>query len=369
MDNKVLFAKNLKSARKKAGMSQVQLAEKLSYTGKSISKWESGMAFPPTEILPAIAATLNTDINSLFDFREDASYFLGVDGGGTKTKFLLTDSDGHTLRELTLGCCNPTSIGVSSAGELFYKGIKGICQNIPLGRVSVFIGAAGCGIEQNQKEIYSFLSKLNLSSLKIGSDAENIISAGLKGENGVIAIMGTGSAVFSCISEKRCQIGGYGHFIGDAFSGSELGRACLEAVFGHLDGSGEKTTLTKAVTAEIGNDIPKILSQMYTKGKAYMAALAHYVFSAAENGDAVAKKIININTEKLARQLSAALSLLPADKKYPVILAGGITNFKDKFIDNLKEKITATNLSEIKILPDEPVVGAVLLARKEQNNA
>ena len=64
MDNKQLFAKNLKTARVKAGLSQVKLAEMLSYTGKAISKWESGYALPPAEILPKLAKIL--DVRRVF---------------------------------------------------------------------------------------------------------------------------------------------------------------------------------------------------------------------------------------------------------------------------------------------------------------
>ena len=373
MDNKQLFARNLKNARKKADLSQVKLAEMLSYTGKAISKWESGLALPPSDVLPELARILDTDLNSLFDFREDATYFLGIDGGGTKTKFMLTDKEGNVLKQLILGACNPTSVGIETTVAIFQEGIKQICADIPLGKVSCFIGSAGCGIEANQKIVLEKLKTLNLSGLKVGSDAENIISAGLRGQDGVIAILGTGSIIYTSHQGKRHRIGGYGHFIGDIMSGSEIGRACLEAVFCDIDKSGAKTVLTEKVTAIKGNDVSKILSDMYTQGKTYMAELAHFVFESAAQGDAVANAILDRNIEKLAKQLSTALSFLPSDKAYPIVLAGGITHLANQFFDKLKAKITVKNLSNIKILDKEPVVGAVLLAGatdvKENENA
>ena len=362
LDNKQLFAKNLKTARKNAGLSQVKLAEMLSYSGKAISKWESGTAYPPSEVLPELARILDTDLNTLFDFREEATFFLGVDGGGTKTKFMLTDKSGNVLKTLTLGACNPTSVGIDTSVSVFNEGIKQICSDIPNGKVSVFIGSAGCGIESNQKIIYERLKQLNLSKLVVGGDGENIISAGLRGNDGVVAILGTGSIIYSSYHGKRHRIGGYGHFIGDTMSGSELGRSCLEAVFCDIDKSGAKTSLTEKITAIKGNDVSKILSDMYCEGKTYMSTLAHFVFEAADEGDAVAIKILDRNIERLAEQLSAVLMQLPDDQTFPIVLAGGITNFADKFVKKLKSKITAKNLEDIKILTDEPVCGAVLLA-------
>ena len=104
-----LFAQNLRHRRTELHMSQVKLAEKISYTGKAVSKWESGLVLPPAEVLPSIANALDMDLNTLFDFREKASYFLGIDGGGTKTKFMLTDDGGNILKAVSLGPCNPVS--------------------------------------------------------------------------------------------------------------------------------------------------------------------------------------------------------------------------------------------------------------------
>ena len=350
MNEEQLFSRNLKAARKKLNLSQEQLAQMLSYSDKAVSKWESGVALPPSNTLPLLAKILKTDINSLFDFRRDAVYFLGIDGGGTKTKFLLTGEQGEIIRELTLGSSNPTSVGIEESTNIFYNGIIEICGDIPLGEVSVFIGAAGCGIEQNRNIIYKKLGELYLSALNIGSDAENIIAAGLNGKDGVVCILGTGSIVYSVTKNTCHRIGGYGHFIGDTFSGSELGRAALEAVFSALDKSGPKTVLCEKITKELGTDISKILSDMYGTGKTYMASLAHYVFEAADEGDNVAIEILNSNIKKLACKLSAALSFLPKGNPHKVVLAGGLTNYFDKFIDKLNAEITADNLECITVL-------------------
>ncbi len=372
-DSKQLFARNLKLIRQSRKLSQVKLAEMLSYTGKAVSKWESGSALPPAEVLPRLAKVLNTDLNSLFDFREEPIYFLGVDGGGTKTKFMLTDNKGNVLKHLIKGPCNPTSVGIDTTVSVFTDGIKEICQDIPLGKVSVFIGSAGCGIEANRQTVTERLKGLNLSQLLVQGDGDNIISAGLKGQNGIVAIIGTGSIIYSVLDKKRYRIGGYGHFIGDTFSGTEIGRGALEAVLAELDKSGEHTSLTDIVTAKVGSDISKILTDMYVEGKTYMAQFAFSVFEEAANGDKVAMSIIERNVDALSSKLTAALKNFPETSKVPVILAGGITHFADRFVDRIKSKINDKRLKSIEILNCEPVIGAVLLAGapevKENENA
>lgn len=56
------FSTNLRRLRLKQNLTQEQLAEMLNYSKKSISKWESGHALPPSAILLDIAKLLKTTI-------------------------------------------------------------------------------------------------------------------------------------------------------------------------------------------------------------------------------------------------------------------------------------------------------------------
>lgn len=51
--------------RKKLGLSQTELAEKLNVSNKLISKWETGTSLPATEYLPKLCKALNIGINEL----------------------------------------------------------------------------------------------------------------------------------------------------------------------------------------------------------------------------------------------------------------------------------------------------------------
>ena len=359
------FAKNLKALRIKSGLSQVELAEKISYTAKAVSKWETGNALPPSNVVPLLSQALDTDLNTLFKYRDKPSYYLGIDGGGTKTRFMLVDSNGNTLNLITLPASNPTAVGLDETVRILQDGIKQIL-NVPYPKVSVFAGIAGCGIASNSEYVTSKLASYGFSGLTIASDAENVIYAGLKGKDGIISIMGTGSVTFVSKNGKRTRIGGYGHIIGDAFSGAEFGRACIEAALYDLDKSGEKTAMTKQVLSRV-DDIVDIPNAISTKGKSYLASFADIVFNCAKDGDLVAAEILNNNIHRLAKQLSAALCNFNG-KKVQIVLAGGITNFSNQFLDKLNAQIKSDNQFEIKILKDEPVLGAVLAAGASLDN-
>ena len=63
MNQKKLFARNLKDARKKSGLTQAKLAQLLNYSGKAVSKWERGETFPDTAILLDLANALETSVD------------------------------------------------------------------------------------------------------------------------------------------------------------------------------------------------------------------------------------------------------------------------------------------------------------------
>lgn len=97
-----LFADNLKRLRKNSKLTQVQLAEIIGYSEKAVSKWECGIAIPPINALFLLSETFNVSLDELFAHASAAKYFLGIDGGGTKTDFALADSNGNIIRRLKL---------------------------------------------------------------------------------------------------------------------------------------------------------------------------------------------------------------------------------------------------------------------------
>lgn len=65
MDVKEIFAKKLVVLRKSAGLTQLQLAEKLNYSDKAVSKWERAEAVPDITVLLSIADLFGVSIDSL----------------------------------------------------------------------------------------------------------------------------------------------------------------------------------------------------------------------------------------------------------------------------------------------------------------
>lgn len=64
------LADKLKEARKNAGLTQTELAEKLSVSRQAITKWESGKGIPDIENLRTISKVLEVSIDFLLDDEE-----------------------------------------------------------------------------------------------------------------------------------------------------------------------------------------------------------------------------------------------------------------------------------------------------------
>ena len=62
---KLIVAKNLANFRKANGLTQLELAEKLNYSDKAISKWERGESLPDVYMLQLIADMFGITLNDL----------------------------------------------------------------------------------------------------------------------------------------------------------------------------------------------------------------------------------------------------------------------------------------------------------------
>ncbi len=63
--NQIKIGKFISERRKAAGLTQMQLAEKLNITDRAVSKWECGRAMPDSSIMLELCDILNINVNEL----------------------------------------------------------------------------------------------------------------------------------------------------------------------------------------------------------------------------------------------------------------------------------------------------------------
>ena len=69
-----MFQNNLRSLRKKSGLSQEELGIRLNIARQTISKWENGVSVPDAETLVKLAEILDVSVNELF-FNLEISWY------------------------------------------------------------------------------------------------------------------------------------------------------------------------------------------------------------------------------------------------------------------------------------------------------
>ena len=78
-DIKPIIAKNLSTFRKQSGLTQAELAEKLNYSDKAISRWEHGDTLPDINVLYQLCDFYGIDMNTLISDEADVSENLKPD--------------------------------------------------------------------------------------------------------------------------------------------------------------------------------------------------------------------------------------------------------------------------------------------------
>jgi len=366
MERTVTFAENLKHYRTKLGLTQKQLAQRIGYTEKSVSKWESGSVLPTMEIALQLSDLFQISLDELMFENTSSYYFLGIDGGGTKTAFKLIDKNGMLLSRVTKGPTNPYDIGIESAIAVLKDGIHEVCKGVPYSKITIFAGLAGFGIVgDNTKVLTRFLSKFGFFAFASGSDIENIAALS-DYKKCVLVIMGTGFNVYAINgSHKKC-FAGWGQLFDEGGSGYTFGKDAITAALCAEDGSGAPTLLTELFTKRLGETAGAHLAKFYQGGKRYIAEFADLVFKAAELQDPIAKDILDKNALFVAKKVSVALKHL-ADQDIPVIFAGGISK-EHKILFPMIQKHIAQFQCHLLYLEQEPVDGAIVKAKEIYEN-
>ena len=353
------FAANLRRLRKAAGMTQAELGNAIGYSEKTVSKWECAAGIPDVEGLFALSKILCVSLEALFADDSEV-YFLGIDGGGTKTAFMLADCQGNILRRHEADTSNPADIGIEACTQLLKDGIYAICQDISLTNVVVFAGIAGASALKQQLE--KFFRTLPLRKFACDSDSANLIQAALADGDGVAIILGTGISAWTKRNQQIYRTGGWGYLINEGGCAFDIGQDALKAYFDTVDGMAQPGLLTASIGSLYPEDNAALLRQVYAGGKKWIASLAPKVFDAAQQGDAVAMAIINRNMAVAARVIETAAQRLTAPC-VKVVLAGGLTN-QPQLIDMLKCRMETPERYDLSVLGTEPVTGAVALAMK-----
>lgn len=284
-------------------------------------------------------------------------YLLGVDGGGTKTAFMLTDLDGNSVASITLSRSNPNDIGIDNTIALLLEGFSSLCEQTGITNdciSAIFAGIAGVTANDFISRIKAAVSVAYPDSLiGVNHDGVNILYAAFPESDGAGVICGTGTSCFVKKGDVLHRIGGYGLF--DLYGGGyEIGRAAISHALRTVDGRDSSGFLSEAVKKKAGCDLIKGLGTLIASGKSNIASYATLVYDAYLQSDSYAEGILDAHIGYLAELINTAQRHF--EGTYNVSLAGGIG--KDPITMRiLKPKLTPAAV--VTPLECEPIHGAI----------
>lgn len=296
-------------------------------------------------------------------------YYLGIDGGGTKTTALVCDDFGSTVIRLAGESINFRSVGLEEARMNMSAILKRIEAQTGIGHFrSVFIGMSALSGKAAPNELKAFCDGVfDADVIDMNSDVY-IALAACEDEAPAVAICGTGSMAAAVKDGKVLTKGGFGYLLGDEGSAYAIASDGLKAAVRASENVTEKTLLTERALAFFGAEsVERLLDIFYDPPmpRAKMAQFAAEVTKCAAEGDRAADGILKNQAESFALTVTALLKEL--EKKPKLYLFGGVFEhdeiFTAYFSDAVKENCTGCEL-----LKNEPVYGAVQCALKLVNN-
>lgn len=300
-------------------------------------------------------------------------YYLGVDGGGTKTKYVLVNEDLKIVSEIERGTIHLHQIGIENLKKEVLNGIIDVCNKANIERTEleyIFLGVPGYGeSKEDKKNIEEAIeSVLKGYKYKIDNDCVSGWAAGTKCKEGINIIAGTGSMVFGMNERgKQARVGGWGPMIGDDGSAYWIGLRVINEYTKQKDKRHEKTVLTKILEEEKDiEDYFGIVDLIFNKYKSSRTEIAKFSIigsKAAEEGCMECKKIFEDAAYELYLQVRALKEELELKDNFVLSYSGGVFKTKDLILKPLmkfleEEKINCI-IKEPEISPGE---GSALMA-------
>ena len=349
------MAANIRKYRIQKGLSQNEFALRLGISPQSVSKWECGLSCPNIENLCLIAELLDISIDGLiYGERDDARTMIGIDGGGTKTEFILFSERGRILNRMLLEGCNPNTVGVQKTVEILSRGIDTFLK-LDQSICGIFVGASGLDSGDNTMQVQNMLrEKYPAMKIQCENDIFNVIACGKNSDSCIAAICGTGIVVYANHGGQLRRFGGRGYLFDEAGSGYHIGRDALNAVLDAEEGLAGNSILCELIEAGMEGSVWKHINMVYEKGQAYIASFATYVFEAYEKGDVIAEEILQKNAVYFADLINRAAQ----DEKSPsqIVASGSIVKRNPVFAQLVQRSLKPGLELEVPVFP--PVYGA-----------
>jgi glucosamine kinase len=299
-------------------------------------------------------------------------YYLGIDGGGTKTTCAVGDET-RLLAAATAGPSNIVRVGEAQASESLHQAVHQACVGsgiTPEQVARTCIGGSGAARPELAAMVRGILAEILPTPIDVVGDMEIALQAAFGDDPGVIVIAGTGSIAYGRDKTgKTVRAGGWGFEIGDEGSAHWIGRAAVSAVLRASDREGESAAssgLAQALCKSWG--VSRLFDLAHAANSVPPPDFAALFRAVVASEDELAREVLNRAGRELADVATVVIRRLfheDDQASVPVAMIGGVFRHaavaREAFYNELQ-----MHAPRARVVPQvvEPVEGALRMARK-----
>lgn len=298
-------------------------------------------------------------------------YYLGIDGGGTKTTCAVGDAT-SLLATATTGPSNIVRVGEAQTRDSLLSAVQQACAAAGITPEQVqgtCVGVAGAARPELAQVIREILAEILTTPIIVVGDMEIALEAAFESRPGVIVNAGTGSFAYGRDRSRRTlRAGGWGFAIGDEGSAHWIGRAAINRLLRASDRS--ESAARSSLAQELFktwkvNSLSDLARAANSIPPPNFAALFPAVVASQ---DELAKEVLANAGRELAATADVVMGRLFADElgePVPVAMTGGVFRYaaivRDVFYNELLKLNTRAEINPRVV---DPVEGALRMARR-----
>ncbi len=291
-------------------------------------------------------------------------YFLGVDGGGTKTQAVVIGEDGE-FSEGSAGALDILNESEENFRLHLFKAVNEALKKLSLKPSNISqacFGIPAVGDVSGIEDLVMPIIKKFDFPFFVVNDVRVALEGAFPFTDGVIVLAGTGAMIMGKKEGKIFRVDGWGEHAGDMGSAYFVGKLLLQRIFKEYDGRARRDDLLDIAKefAQVADIREILLGCKGSNVRKYIASFSKLACHAAESGVKVAKDILDMAVKELLQSVEVVLKSMDIGE-VPLACVGGMfrcSYFLNKFEDEVK-KIGRVRIVEKEF---EPHVGAAILA-------
>lgn len=297
-------------------------------------------------------------------------YYVGIDGGGSKTAAIIANADGSIVRTTLQGPGNITLLGVDGTRQLVRAVLSDLLADQPVSSIAAITFAfAGAGRLKAAGDVHfdQLMNEFGICRYTLKSDSESLHYSIFGDGNGILMLSGTGSICrFRADDGVLRKVGGWGYLLGDEGSGFDIGRQAIRHAVMEADLGKPPGALTIALLAQYQVNQPNdLIVSIYGKAQPQqlIASCARTVQRLAQEGNAEASKILSNAAKSLLRMVKRAISSIKRQDVYQIGAVGGALKPGSPLLKAFCQAVEDAGLSIELVSPEmSPAAAAVLMA-------